>query len=148
MSKLPPTDSVFTPFFRRFTDERARDLDALRALYREVNAMHLACRFANQNSYIQETKGIYADFIDRIPEPLATDFCGALAALTRMEKTIFEFPEIKWDVEQLSLKEQVELERFLTSKRHFLTHQDKVTDLLREGLKAMFDTIFHELPEL
>jgi hypothetical protein len=143
-----PGPSTFTPFFRRFTDERARNLDALRALYQEVRAMHFASAYAAENAYIVASQDVYADLLRRVPEPLETAFCGTLAALTRMEKTIFEFPEIRWDIEQLSLREQVDLERFLTAKRHFLTHHDKVIHLLQEGLHDIFETIFHELPEL
>lgn len=144
----PPLDSVFTPFFRRFTDERADDLERLRVLYAEVRKMHLASPYADEKAYIHASQDVYATFVNRIPEPLQGRFCGVLGALTRMEKTIFTFPEIKWDVEQLSLKEQVDLERFLTSKRHFLTHHEKVISLFQEGLHDIFEAIFNELPQL
>lgn len=148
MADFPSPYSTFTPFFRRFTDERARDLGELRALYHEVRQMHFASPYAHEKAYIDVSQGVYADFIDRVPEPLQQRFSGTLSALTRMEKTVFDFPEVKWDIEQLSLKEQVDLERFLTAKRHFLTHHEKVISLLQEGLHAIFETIFYELPEL
>ncbi len=101
----------------------------------------LACR-QRQNEKIG-----YAP-VRLVPEPLLTPFSGTLSSLTRMERTIFEFPEVKWGVSQLSLKEQVDLQRFLTAKRHFLTNQDRVIDLLLAGLRRIFRDVFYELPEL
>jgi len=110
--------------------------------------MHLASPCADEEAPIDASAPIYRDIVDRLPEPLLNPFCNALSALTRMETTIFDFPEIKWDIAQLSLKEQVDLERFLTSKRHFLTNQERVIDFLQGGLSRLFEATFKELPEL
>ena len=143
-----PGPSTFTPFFRRFTDERLRDTRELSALYNEVRAMHLRSPYCESDAAIQASLSVYAKHIAGLPEPLATEFSGTLSGLTRMEGTIFEFPEIKWNVSQLSLKEQVDLQRFLTAKRHFLTNQERVIDLFQRGLDRLFDALFYELPEL
>jgi hypothetical protein len=143
-----PGPSAFTPFFRRFTDERLRDTRELSALYAEVQAMHLHSPYCASDAVIQVTVPVYGKHVRNLPEPLAIEFSGALSGLTRLEGTIFEFPEIKWNVSQLSLKEQVDLQRFLTAKRHFLTNQDRVIDLFQRGLDRLFDALFYELPEL
>jgi hypothetical protein len=142
------TPSTFTPFLRRFTDERIRDTRELAALYEEVRAMHRRSVFSAEGAVITASSPIYAERIDDLPEPLVTPFSGTLSALTRMERTIFEFPEVKWNVSQFSLKEQVDLQRFLIAKRHFLTNQDRVIDLLLGGLRRIFNDTFYELPEL
>src|ERR1700730_14615861 len=51
-SKLPTytPPSPFTPFLRRFTDERARDLSETIALYNEVRAAHLASAWAKEDA--------------------------------------------------------------------------------------------------
>src|SRR4051812_29528920 len=147
MSTTPPPNSVFTPFLRRFTDERARDIGQLRALYNDVRSMHFRSKYAEETAIYKAGSTVYSDFIDRLPEPLVTPFAGALSELTRLEQTIFDFPEIKWDVSQLSLKEQVDLERFLTAKRHFLTNEEKIIDYFQGGLYRLFEAVTSDLPE-
>lgn len=140
--------SVFTPFFRRFTDERARDLQSLRALYAEVRRMHNASKYKDEDQLYETGRPIFRDLRDGLPDALARPFSDVLAGILNWEATIFDFPEIRWDVAQLSLKEQVDLERFLTAKRHFLINQDRVADLLQGGLLRLFRAAFEDLPEI
>ena len=88
MSKAPPLDSVFTPFIRRFTDERARDLEGLRALYHEVRKMHFASPYAAEDAPIQVSKGVYADFVDRVR--LTEEAYKRLRELNRNRVNIFQ----------------------------------------------------------
>lgn len=138
--------SVFTPFLRRFTDERMRDLQSLRAFYAEVRRMHDASPYKDEDQLYKTGVPIFRDLRDGLPEALGEPFSEALARLLNWESTIFDFPEIRWDIAQLSLKEQVDLERFLTAKRHFLTNQDRVADLLQGGLFRLFQAAFEDLP--
>ena len=144
----PSRPSVFTPFLRRFTDERARDLGGLRALHNEVRTLHLRSKYADDQARIDLGTPAYIEFIDEVPEPLVGPFCGTLDRFIRMETTILDFPDIKWDVAQLSLKEQVDLERFLTAKRHFLTNEARVIALLQGGLYDIFEAVIRNLPQL
>lgn len=144
----PYRPSVFTPFLRRFTDERARDLGSLRALYADVQALHLRSKYADEQARIDLGTPIYMAFIDEVPEPLVQPFCRTLDRFIRMETAILDIPDIKWDVAQLSLKEQVDLERFLTAKRHFLTNEAHVIELLQGGLYKVFEAVVRNLPKL
>ena len=139
--------STFTPFARRFTDERARNLSELRTLYNEVRAMHYASKYVEEDAVTNVCSRIVLDFRDRLPTTLFDPFARTLLALTHLETTIFEFPEIKWDVAQLSLKQQVDLERLLTAKRHFLTNDERVIDFLLGGLYRTFDALTADLPQ-
>jgi hypothetical protein len=141
------TPSVFTPFLRRFTDERARDLQGLRALYNNVRVLHGNSKYANDEARIALGTPIYSTFIDDVPEPLVTSFCNTLDRFIRMETTILDFPDIRWHMAQLSLKEQVDLERFLTAKRHFLTNEARVIEFLHGGLFNIFDAVIRNLPQ-
>jgi hypothetical protein len=147
MAVDPFSPTSFTPFLRRFTDERSRDLAGLKALYREVRALHLASKYAKEGAVISILSPIYIDVGNRLPEGLTMPCAKALRDLAYQETAIFSFPELKWDIGQLSLKEQVDLERFLTSKRHFLTNQDRVIDFLQGGLFRLFDAATRELPQ-
>jgi hypothetical protein len=139
--------STFTPFARRFTDERARNLSELRILYAEVRAMHYASPYAEELAVVAACSPVVEDLRDRLSETLHAPFAHAILGLTRLETTIFEFPEIKWDVAQLSLKQQVDLERYLTAKRHFLTNDERVLDFFRGGLYRVFDQLTANLPK-
>src|ERR1700759_4064373 len=119
----PFTPSAFTPFLRRFTDERARDLAGLRALYKEVGALHRASKYADDEALVPVVAPIYRDIEERMPEVLTDPAAILLRDLAYLETAIFSFPELNWDIGQLSLKEQVDLERFLTAKRHFLVNE-------------------------
>lgn len=143
-----PGPSTFTPFLRRFTDERVRDARELTALYAEVRSLHLRSRFCAEDAVVETLGPVYTRFKGDLSEPLATAFAGALGGLAELERTIFEFPQIDWDTSQLSLKEQVDLQRFLIAKRHFLTNQERVIGLFQRGLDRLFDAVFYELPEL
>jgi hypothetical protein len=145
VDRFSPTS--FTPFLRRFTDERSRDLAGLKALYREVRALHYASKYAKEDAVVPVLSPIYIDVGNRLPEGLTMPCAKALRDLAIQESAIFSFPELKWDIAQLSLKEQVDLERFLTAKRHFLTNEERVIDFLQGGLFRLFDAATRELPK-
>ncbi|MBI4273943.1 MAG: hypothetical protein HY659_04520, partial [Rhizobiales bacterium] len=66
-SKLPKYQppSPFTPFLRRFTDERARDLSETIALYDEVRAAHRASVWAKADA-IERVNGFVADWVGEV----------------------------------------------------------------------------------
>jgi hypothetical protein len=138
MPDVPPPYSAFTPFFRRFTDERARDLQGLRDLYRTVERLHRASRFSEEKAEYLVGLDIYRKYADQYGEAALTPIAGLLGALTRLETPIFQFPEIKWDVVHLSLKEQVDLNHFLRAKEYFHAHEDRVIAEFEEGLAGIF----------
>ncbi len=153
-SKLPPFQppSPFIPFLRRFTDERARDLSETIELYNEVNAAHRASLWSQEDA-IDRVNGFVAEWIGKVVElpesPVileALDRCQK-AALA-LETTIFTFPKINWDIATLSLKEQVDLRRFLRAQQHFLGNDDRVSDLLTTALGNVFGGLIPELPAI
>jgi len=64
------------------------------------------------------------------------------------ESTIVSFPEIDWNRARLSMKEQVDLRRFLRAKQHFLGNEDRVFELLVTALCNVFGGIIESLPPL
>lgn len=144
----PPKPSAFTPFLRRFTDERARDLSDLRTLYREVRDLHYASPYCQEDALYSVGRDLYALCAERFPDDaVLAPLAEVMAAITRQETPIFEFPEIKWDVAQLTLKEQVDLHRFLTAKRYFHTHEDRVLAEFQEGLKRFVAILTYGVPQ-
>src|SRR5216683_2039283 len=126
--------SVFTPFRRRFTDERARDLSETAALYNEVRAAHFASMWGHQDAiehvstFMAKRVGEIVD-LPKLPTLLkALDRCQQ--EVLALETTIFSFPEIDLNHAVLSLKEHVDLRRFLRAKQHFLANDNRVSGLL------------------
>ena len=143
----PFKPSAFTPFLRRFTDERARDLADLRALYQQVRTLHNASPYSDEGAIYQVGGDLYNKYADLFPDELLTPIAGLLSSITRLEKPIFEFPEIKWDIAHLTLKEQVDLNRFLTAKQYFHTHEERLIAEFQEGLERIFEVLTYGVPQ-
>ena len=144
--------SVYTPFLRRFTDEPARELSETIALYREVRRAHDGSPFAlhdvvdRVNSHCAAIVREVATVPDYLPLAEALDRCQS--ALIAQETTIVSFPDIDWSRARLSMKEQVDLRRFLRAKEHFLANQDRVFDLWVTALCNVIGGIVGELPPI
>jgi hypothetical protein len=153
-SNLPPyrPPSPFIPFLRRFTDEIARDLSDTRALYDKVRAAHLASPFA-QPDIVERVHNAIATEVGEIVTlpsylPLGEALDKAMRALLVQETTIFTLPDMRWDVATLSMKEQVDLRRFLRAKEHFLGNRDRVLEILALTLGNVFGGVLNELPPI
>ncbi len=138
--------SVFTPFIRRFTDERASDLRDTRRLYEEVRALHRASAYSDEKAVYRIGSEIYAKYADWLPEDVLKAFSHLLLQITRAETTIFQFPEIKWDMAHLALVEQVDLRRFLRAKQYFHAHEEPMVALFQKGLESLFEILTHGVP--
>jgi hypothetical protein len=152
LSSDPLRPSVYTPFLRRFSDEPARDLSETIALYDEVRSAHRASVWA-KDDVIERVNGHCADIVGKLVSP--PNSTSALRALDRcqseliaQESTIVSFPEIDWARARLSLKEQVDLRRFLRAKQHFLANEDRVFELLVNALCNVFSGVISELPSI
>ncbi|MGX1412820.1 ATP-binding protein [Bradyrhizobium elkanii] len=153
-SKLPKyiPPSPFTPFLRRFTDERARELSETVALYDEVRAAHFASMWAREdsiarvNTYIAEQVGEIIELPTSITLVKALDRCQE--AVLALETTVFSFPEIDLNSATLSIKEHVDLRRILRAKQHFLANDDRVSDLLITALRDACWGFISNLPAL
>ena len=153
-SKLPPyrPPSPFTPFLRRFTDERARDLSDTIALYNEVRAAYRASAWAHPeaiarvNAFIANSIGEVVDLPNDHTLAVALDRCQT--AVLALETTIFSSPEIDWNIATLSMKEQVDLGRFLRAQQHFLGNDERISAQLALAIGNVFGGIIGELPAL
>jgi hypothetical protein len=143
----PFKPSAFTPFLRRFTDERARDLADLRALYLEVRRLHYASPYSGERAIVDIGADPFGNVTERCPQELHHVVAHLMGSITVLERTFFEFPEIQWDVAHLTLKEQVDLNRFLTAKQYFHAHEHRLVAEFQEGLERLFEPLLYGLPE-
>ena len=99
---------------------------------------------------------VHAYIVDELSGTVTLPACLAVAealdrcqqGLLALESTIFTAPHINWDIAVLSLKEQVDLRRFLRAKQHFLANEDRVSSLLVNALGNVLGGIMLALPPL
>ncbi len=150
MTYKPPP--VFTPFLRRFTDERALDLGDTIALYNEVRHAHLASEWGGDDAIERVGAFIVGSVCEHVSLPTHGGLGGALEHCLRqsleLETTIFSSPGIDWPIAALSMKEQVDLRRFLRAQQYFLGNDERVSHQLAHALASIFVGIIAALPPL
>ena len=138
---MTSSPSPYTPFLRRFTDERARDLADTIALHDRVRKRFLASLWSDEDIVGRVSTQIASAVLDEVSLP---DILGLPTALDRcqtkvleLETTIFTCPAIRWPVANLSLKEQVDLRRFLRSQEHFLDNDERAAETLATAIAGV-----------
>lgn len=145
------SETVYTPFLRRFTDERAHDLAETVALYNRVTAAHRATPWAKPNAIERvsnATAGVVGEAVEvpnHLPLGEALDKCQH--ELLALETTIFGTPAIDFS-RPLSLHEQVDLNRHLRAQEYFLAHQDRISELLVSTIATVSGGIIQSIPPL
>lgn len=135
-----PKPSAFTPFLRRFTNERQRELDETRQLYAWVK---------RQQDGFTETKlsigsRIHANF-DEFPHVVRYALAEASFDLITAERYIWELPEPEFG--RWSMQEFVEYRNLLHAKQYFFMNQERILQSLDETLRRVLFWIACELPE-
>ena len=145
---VPP--SLYTPFLRRFTDERALDLTETKALYEAITAQFYTSVLATPD-VIDKFNHILtrqvAEYVDLSPGPVCEALDRCQTAVLALETTLFTTAVIT-DWSALSLREQVDLRRYLRAQQHVLAHQERVLELLATALTNVFAGILGALPPL
>lgn len=149
--RVPLTKGTYTPFLRRFTDERALDLAEAKALHQRVRALHKASPWSSEHAAAHATLLIVDELRQHLALPpdgplkLALDRC--LFQVVSAETTIFTCPDIDWSRSHLSLKEQVDLCRFLRAQEHFLENTDRVFDIFVHMCGNLYGGVVIDLPK-
>ncbi len=149
MSSKPLPGRVFTPFLRRFTDERANDIAALRQLHSDVTRRLHRSIWSDPDTPLRLAADIVDDLTTAVAVPprLADALEACLEDLLALESPLFrEAPVHDWST--LTLKDQVDLRRYLRAQEHFLSHADRIIDQLRQSLAAIAHGIAMALPEM
>ena len=143
----PPRISVFTPFLRRFTDEKSRDVAETRELLHAVSSRHRATQWHTQRAAIDLVDATIANLFKEPPE-LVLEACQDFAlSLFQLEDAIHHSVG-NVDVAKLSLVELVDLRRFLRAQEHFLDHEDEAANLLVLRMQSMIAAVVGNLPKL
>ena len=143
-----PRPTVFTPFLRRFTDEKTRDIAETKRLFLEITARHRATRWSKGEAVEDLAEYLFGGINEPVPEPVHEPTFDLLVGLLKLEKPIFEKLPDDLDISTLSLKELVDLRRFLRSQEYFLDHEDKVIDAMAGILLGVMDGVMRDVPVL
>src|SRR5262249_29411311 len=81
-------------------------------------------------------------------EPLQSELTAAVKGVLALEAALFTSPDIDWGTAHLSIKEQVDLRRFLRAQEHVLANEGRVLKLLSDTLTAMFFHLVDALPKI
>ncbi len=137
-------ETVFTPFFSRFTNHKAAEIQETDALYQRVSRLHARFKYADEERFTAYKFELFEPIEEQIPEPLRRDFYATLATILMLEETIFEMPEFR---PSLSLKEMVELRDALRRKEHFHANEERILGLLAESAVNILLYIAEPLPQ-
>ena len=134
-----PSDrpSVFTPFFRRFTNEGQRELDETVALYEEVRRAVSSSPWSGPNAIDRMLSRIKNRAAEIYDPPSSHIVRAALERCTRellANIPVFSVPEIDWSSAMLTLRELVELRQQLRTKQHFLANAGRLEPLILDTL--------------
>lgn len=151
MSTKPPgrRPNVFTPFLRRFTDERAHDLRSTVTLYDRVKAKFEKSVWSQPDMLEKMASYLLSCIKPAPPEVLREAFLDTIRELLRLEAAVFVFPDYQDPSSRtLSLQDQVNLRRFLRAKEHFLDNDDHITDLLGNAIISILSETAENLPDI
>jgi hypothetical protein len=119
--------STYIPFFRRFTNEKQREIEETERLYAWVKA---------HQDVFAETPDSVADrvieFFDYLPDTLTQNLISATHTLIRAERHIWELPPP--DFHRMSMQEFVEYRNLLYAKQYFFSNKEEILQLFHEGL--------------
>lgn len=143
--------STFTPFLRRFTDERAYDLQEMLRLYERVRAKHRASAWASPHAIDTAAELVLTEASATTDLPPAGPVRAALFKCIRevitAEDTIFASFDIDWERRTLSLGEQVDLCRFFRAQEWFLDNHERVFDAFIHKMILLCGLLSSALPE-
>jgi hypothetical protein len=141
VAHVPLTDSTYIPFFRRFTNERSREIQEAQTLYNWVKAYQDA--FTETPTTIG--KRVARRFGD-YPEPLNDALIWAMLDLLGREPQIWELPAP--DFHRMNMQEFVEYRNMLYAKQYFFAKQAEQMALLEDGLVRLTCGPAHALPAM
>ncbi|MBS0532710.1 MAG: hypothetical protein JSR72_01515, partial [Proteobacteria bacterium] len=133
--------STYVPFFRRFGNERAREIGEVRKLHDYVSRQQAA--FGETERSLARRVWAYSP---TYPDPIEEALLKALFQLISAETQIWDLPSL--DLDRLSMQEFVELRNLLYAKQYFFANQQTLMQLFEEGLVRFTCGPLHELPEM
>lgn len=146
-----PWRNVWTPFLRRFTDERGRDLAETRRLHDEVRARHQASKWNNEQAVFDLCTAIlhwaaaHCGPIDPAL-PLFQPLLDCQLDVLEREHELFAPPAVPWG--SVDAAELVALKNLLRAKRRFHDDEARVIAEITAILGSVFAGLWGDLPRI
>lgn len=131
--------STYVPWTRRFSNERAQELEDTRRLYQSVKRQ----QDASSVDHISIGKMVYPVYA-HLPENLTDIFSGVMATILLNEPYLVAIPPPALDT--MNLKEFVEYRNLLYAKEYFFKNEHAMKALMVEGLENILGGIAQRLP--
>ena len=133
--------STYTPFFRRFTNEHAKELEETRALYEWVTA-----RPTDEEKILLDIGRTVMPLIRHLPDDVTNacfyaqyDILTSEAYLGKIRPPQFD----KW-----SLKEFVDYRNLLHAKQYFIKNRRDIIGYLDSVMGLLFERLAKDLPKM
>lgn len=133
--------SSYIPFFRRFTNEKARELEETRQLYDWVRARDI-------DSYTTHM-GIgrtVLPLIRHFPAHVSDIFLQTVFAILKDERYLEEVPPPQFD--KWNLKEFVDYRNLLHQKQYFITNHRDIIGYIDSVMGMLFERFADDLPQM
>ena len=136
-----PKPSTFNPISRRFSNERARELEETRSLYDWVRQNE------NKPYDIKFAIGqrLYPSLGD-VPDLIRDQILLAIFDILSSEPYLQELAPPSFD--RMNLQEFVEYRNVLHAKQYFIINQAALLDLINEGLERVFLGLADHMPRV
>ncbi len=135
-----PRPSVYTPFTRRFTNERDRELRETRDFYAALVARHEA-----MDETCASFCACFYESIREYPESVREIAAYAIWDIVSVERQIWELPPPT--VERMTMQEFVEYRNLLYAKEHFFANKAQLLEALFRGIGRIVEGVAAELPQ-
>jgi hypothetical protein len=139
-----PKPTAYTPFWRRlFCNERTRELDETKQLYRDVTG-----RFALRWSEQLPHERIYARVTPalEVPQALRDPFLDLLTACLTHEDAHWRIDEPDWGT--MGMADLVSFRRLLRLQQHFLHHEEVCLDIFVHYTTCIINGLAEDLGEV
>lgn len=133
--------STYTPFLRRFTDEKGRELEETQQLYAWVKAR----QDAFEETPVSVGQRVYDAYLYDLDPEIRRAFTNALHDFVTAESHIWELPAP--DFERMDLRQFVEFRNLLYAKQHFFANETEVLEQLHQALVRLLYGVARELPQ-
>lgn len=143
--------SVYTPFLRRFSDERALDIAETKKLYDRVIAAHRSSVWGTHDAIERVSAQIAGSVAEIVKIPACLALTDALDRyqkdLLALETGIFTSASVDFS-KPLSLQDQVQLARHLRTQEYFLAHDERLSEQLATAIGNVSGGVLQSVPPL
>lgn len=137
----PPLKTTFTPFWRWFTNERAKDLQETRELFDRVSLLYARSPHTGD----QYVAGIFSTIVEQLRHPILDDAIDECVKKLLLAEPVFYKPEWR---DNLSLSDEVAFKKLLRLQENYLQSSGLWTATFVDAIVDTLSGVREMLPDL